>query len=108
MLRPAHRMRRIGRAHLPGDEPVEQQCGSRRLLLDDRLLEILTEPANASARCRPARRCPCADRTRRRNTSSHAGKRRGLFLLSMVTAKNSLMNWTDFVEAMDPNAPGAT
>jgi hypothetical protein len=46
VLRPAHRVGRVGRDHLAGDEPVEQHADRGEVLLDRRFLEVLAEPAD--------------------------------------------------------------
>ena len=62
MLGSAHRMGRVGRDDLSGDQPVEQHADGGQVLLDRRLLEIF-RPApryrrrRAAARCRRAGRC---------------------------------------------------
>jgi hypothetical protein len=43
VLRPAHGMRRIGRDHLAGDEPVEQHADRGEVLLDGRRAVAATE-----------------------------------------------------------------
>ena len=43
VLRTAHRMSRIGRDDLAGDQPVEQHADGGEVLLDRRLLEILAK-----------------------------------------------------------------
>ena len=43
VLRPAHRVRRVGGDDLAGDQPVEQHADGGQVLLDGRLLEILAE-----------------------------------------------------------------
>ena len=43
VLGAAHRMRRIGRDDLAGDQPVEQHADGGQVLLDRRLLKILAE-----------------------------------------------------------------
>ena len=43
VLGAAHRMRRIGRDDLAGDQPVEQHANGGEVLLDRRLLEVLAE-----------------------------------------------------------------
>ena len=51
MLRPAHRRRRVGRQHLPGDQPVEQHPHGSELLLDAGR-RANTSPASTRARAR--------------------------------------------------------